>query len=163
MKHGVPGLLSITLRDAKRSGQVSFGQAAVVCPSLSSREQSHRDDACHCSMEACSSIGAISTVMRDSHFDRSSYLAPSANSSHVIGGCFADDASSRKNASSAIWVWPAMRSFPKPYRSLVSVDPVSSAILRIEFERVVGSRSIGNGILIASNDNGLEAVYLVFR
>jgi len=109
-------------------------------------------------MEACSSIGAISTVMRRFAFESSSTGSISQLLSR-IGGCLPTTLST-ENGVIRYLVFASDEIFSKTIPILVSVDPVSSAILRIELSESRKAEDWKRHFECL-HDNGLEAVYLV--
>jgi len=146
--------LAATLKEA---GQFLFGEAAGCGPSSSSREQAIAM-MLSLRMEACSSIGAISTVMRRFAFESSSTGSISQLLSR-IGGCLPTTLST-ENGVIRYLVFASDEIFSKTIPILVSVDPVSSAILRIELSESRKAEDWKRHFECL-HDNGLEAVYLV--
>jgi hypothetical protein len=141
----------------KGAGQFLFGEAAEFVPTSSPREQSIQM-MLSLRMEAGSSIGAVSTVMK-----RFGYKLRSTGSISQIlsrfGGCLSSTVAT-KNGIIQYLVFASDEIFSRTTPILVTVDPCSSAILRIELS---DSRKAEDWKrhFECLYDNGVEAIYLV--
>lgn len=143
--------------DLKEAGQLLFREAAKFVS-----RSSHRELAIQIilslRLEARSSIGAISTVMnRFGH-----KLSSTGSISQVLSriGRLLPTTISTENGNIQYLVFASDEIFSKTIPILVTVDPCSSAILRIE---LTGSRKAEDWKkhFECLYDNGVEAIYLV--
>jgi hypothetical protein len=146
--------LAATLKEA---GQFLFGEVAECGPTSSPREQAIAM-VLSLRMKACSSIGAISTVMRRFAFELSSTGSISQLLSRIGG--WLPTTLSTENGIIRYLVFASDEIFSKTTPILVTVDPVSSAILRIELAESRKAEDWKRHFECL-HDNGLEAVYLV--
>ncbi|MEJ2331105.1 MAG: hypothetical protein P8Z33_15080 [Gammaproteobacteria bacterium] len=141
----------------KEAGQFLFGEMAEFVPASSPRERSIQM-MLSLRMEARSSVSAISTVMR-----RFAYELPSTGSiSQILSriGGWLPTTLSTENGIIRYLVFASDEIFSKTTPILVTVDPCSSAILRIE---LAASRKAEDWKrhFECLYDNGVEAIYLV--
>jgi hypothetical protein len=146
--------LAATLREA---GEFLFGEIAE-CGSTSSLRERSIAMMLSLRMEARSSIGAISTVMSRFAFELSSTGSVSQQLSRIGG--WLPTTLSTENGIIQYLVFASDEIFSKTTPILVTVDPGSSAILRIE---LAASRKAEDWKrhFECLYDNGMEAIYLV--
>jgi hypothetical protein len=157
-KHSVsrPFVYSLA-RTLKQVGEFLFGEAAERVPAASLREQSIAM-MLSLRLEARSSIGAISTVMNRFEYEWSSTGSISQTLQRI--GQLLPTTLSTENGITQYLVFASDEIFSKTTPILVTVDPCSSAILRIE---LADSRKAEDWKrhFECLCDNGVEAVYLV--
>ena len=141
----------------QKVGQFLFGEAAEFVSTSSARERSVQI-MLSLRLEARSSIGGISTVMNRFGHEWSSTGSISQILSR-IGGLLPRTISTG-NGITQYLVFASDEIFSKTIPILVTVDPCSSAILRIE---LTGSRKAEDWKkhFECLYDNGVEAIYLV--
>jgi len=141
----------------KKVGQFLFGEAAEFVSAPSPRELAIQM-ILSLRLEARSSIGSISTVMNRFRHELSSTGSISQILSRVGG--LLPTTISMKNGITQYLVFASDEIFSKSIPILVTVDPCSSAILRIE---LTGSRKAEDWKrhFECLYDNGVEAIYLV--
>ncbi|MBW2187906.1 MAG: hypothetical protein JRG71_16515 [Deltaproteobacteria bacterium] len=108
-------------------------------------------------LESCSSIGSVSTVMKRQACDLSSIGSISQTLSR-IGGLLPMTIDSQKTIQYLVFASDEIFSKARPI--LVTVDPCSSAILRIELSETRHSNDWKKHFECLM-DNGMEAIYLV--
>ena len=157
-EYGISRPFVYSLADTlKEAGQFLFGETAEFVPASSPRELSIQM-MLSLRMEARSSIGAVSTVMK-----RFGCELPSTGSiSQVLSriGGWLPTTLSTENGIIRYLVFASDEIFSKTLPILVTVDPCSSAILRIE---LADSRKAEDWKrhFECLYDNGVEAIYLV--
>jgi len=141
----------------KQAGQFLFGETAESVPCPSARERSLQM-MLSLRLEGRSSIGAISTIMNRFAYELSSSGSISQTLSR-IGGLLPATLSTEKGIVQYL-VFASDEIFSKTTPILVSVDPCSSAILRIE---LADSRKAEDWKrhFECLYENGIEAIYLV--
>ncbi len=146
--------LAYTLMEA---GQFLLGERAECVPASSPRELSIQM-MLSLRMEGRSSIGAISTIMDRFEYEYSSVGFISQMLSRI--GSWLPNTLSTKNGTIRYLVFASDEIFSKTLPILVTVDPCSSAILRIE---LADSRKAEDWKrhFECLHDNGIEAIYLV--
>ena len=157
-EYGISRTFVYSLADTlKEAGQFLFSEIAEFVPASSPRELSI-EMMLSLRMEARSSIGATSTVMNRFAYDLSSTGSISQILS-CIGGCLPTTLST-ENGIIRYLVFASDEIFSKTTPILVTVDPCSSAILRIE---LADSRKAEDWKrhFECLYDNGVEAIYLV--
>jgi len=108
-------------------------------------------------LEGCSSIGHVSTVMKRQEYDLSSIGSISQTLSR-IGGLLPTTIDSQQTLQYLVFASDEI--FSKTTPVLVTVDPCSSAILRIELSKTRQADDWKNHFECLM-DNGIEAIYLV--
>jgi hypothetical protein len=157
-EYGITRPFVYSLADTlKEAGQFLFGETAEFVPTSSPRELSIQM-MLSLRMEARSSIGAVSTVMK-----RFGCELPSTGSiSQILSriGGWLPMTLSTQNGIIRYLVFTSDEIFSKTTPILVTVDPCSSAILRIE---LADSRKAEDWKrhFECLYDNGVEAIYLV--
>jgi hypothetical protein len=146
--------LAYTLKEA---GQFLFGEMAECVPAASPRELSIQM-MLSLRMEGRSSIGAVSTIMNRFAYESSSAGFISQTLSRIGG--WLPTTLSTENGIIRYLVFASDEIFSKTLPILVTVDPCSSAILRIE---LTDSRKAEDWKrhFECLHDNGVEAIYLV--
>ena len=139
------------------AGQFLFGEAEGSVPLLSVREQSIQAMLSF-RLEGRSSIGAISTIMERFKLRLSSTGSISQMLSRI--GALLPMTISTENGIIQYLVFTSDEIFSKTIPILVTVDPISSAILRIELANSRKAEDWKNHFECLY-DNGFEAVYLV--
>jgi hypothetical protein len=141
----------------KEAGRFLFGEAAEFVPTSSPREQSLQM-MLSLRLEGRSSIGAISTIMNRFDYELSSTGSISQTLSR-IGGLLPTTLSTEKGIIQYL-VFASDEIFSKTTPILVTVDPCSSVILRIE---LADSRKAEDWKrhFECLYDNGVVAIYLV--
>ena len=141
----------------KNSGQFLFGETAEFVPASSSREQSIQM-MLSLRLEGRSSLGAISTIMKRFSYELSSAGSISQTLSR-IGNLLPQTLSTVNNITKYL-VFASDEIFSKTTPILVTVDPRSSAILRIELTDSRKAEDWKKHFECLS-DNGVAAIYLV--
>ena len=141
----------------KEAGQFLFAETAEFAHSLSLRGLSIYM-MLSLRLEGRSSIGAISTIMNRFELELSSTGSISQMLSR-IGGLLPTTIST-ENGVTQYLVFASDEIFSKTTPILVTVDPCSSAILRIELADSRKAEDWGNHFECLQ-DNGVEAIYLV--
>jgi hypothetical protein len=146
--------LADTLKDV---GQFLFGETAEFVSVSSPRERSIQM-MLSLRLEGRSSIGAVSTIMNRFDYDLSSAGSISQTLSHI--GSLLPTTISAENGITQYLVFASDEIFSKTTPILVTVDPCSSVILRIE---LADSRKAEDWKrrFECLYDNGVEAIYLV--
>ncbi len=141
----------------KEAGQFLFGETAQFVPAISPRELSVQM-MLSLRLEGRSSIGAISTIMKRFGCELPSTGSISQTLSRI--GSLLPATISAENGITQYLVFASDEIFSKTTPILVSVDPCSSAILRIELS---DSRKAEDWKrhFECLYDNGVEAIYLV--
>ena len=141
----------------KEAGRFLFGETAEFVPASSPRELSIQM-MLSLRLEGCSSIGAISTIMNRFEFELHSAGSISQTLSR-IGSLLPTTLSTEKGIIQYL-VFASDEIFSKTTPILVTVDPCSSAIVRIE---LADSRKAEDWKrhFECLYDNGVEAIYLV--
>ena len=146
--------LATTLKEV---GQFLFSEAAEFVPASSPREQAI-EMILSLRLEARGSIGAISTIMNRLGHELSSTSSISQILTRV-GGLLPTTIST-KSPSTQYLVFTSDEIFSKTTPILVTVDPCSSAILRIELADGRKAQDWKKHFECL-HDNGVEALYLV--
>jgi len=157
-EHGISRPFVYSLADRlKEAGQFLFGETAECILASSARERSIQM-MLSLRMEGRSSIDAVSTIMNRFGYEGSSAGSISQILSR-IGGWLPATLSSEKGIIRYL-VFASDEIFSKTLPILVTVDPCSSAILRIE---LADSRKAEDWKrhFECLHDNGIEAIYLV--
>ncbi len=141
----------------KQAGQFLFGETAESVLAPSARERSI-EMMLSLRLEARSSIGAISTIMN--RFDHELCSTGSISQTLSRIGALLPTTLFTDNAITQYLVFASDEIFSKTTPILVTVDPCSSAILRIE---LADSRKAEDWKrhFECLYDNGMEAIYLV--
>ena len=141
----------------KEAGQFLFGETAEFVPAISPRELSIQMMLSF-RLEGRSSIGAISTMMKRFGCELPSTGSISQTLSRI--GSLLPATISAENGITQYLVFASDEIFSKTTPILVTVDPCSSAILRIELS---DSRKAEDWKrhYECLYDNGVEAIYLV--
>jgi hypothetical protein len=141
----------------KKIGQFLFKEATVTSPASSLREHAIQT-MLSLRLEGRSSIGAISTMMNRFDCDLSSTGSISQTLSQ-IGGLLPMTVSTETSIIHYL-VFASDEIFSKSAPILITVDPCSSAILRMELADSRNADDWKNHFECLSN-NGIEAIYLV--
>lgn len=141
----------------KKVGQFLFKETAVTTPALPLREHAI-STMLSLRLEGGSSIGAISTMMNRFDCDLSSTGSISQTLSQ-IGGLLPMTVSTETSIIQYL-VFTSDEIFSKSIPILITVDPCSSAILRMELADSRTADDWENHFECLSN-NGIEAIYLV--
>jgi hypothetical protein len=141
----------------KEAGRFLFGETAEFVPASSPREHAIQM-MLSLRLEGCSSIGAIATIMNRFEYELHSTGAISQMLSR-IGSLLPTTLSTEKGLIQYL-VFVSDEIFSKTTPILVTVDPCSSAILRIE---LADSRKAEDWKrhFECLYDNGVQAIYLV--
>jgi len=157
-EYGISRPFVYSLADTlKEAGQFLFGETAECVPASSPRELSIQM-MLSLRMEGRSSIGAVSTIMNRFEYESSSAGFISQTLSRIGG--WLPTTLSTENGIIRYLVFASDEIFSKTLPILVTVDPCSSVILRIE---LADSRKAEDWKrhFECLHDNGVEAIYLV--
>ncbi|NNF96088.1 MAG: hypothetical protein HKM94_04075 [Halobacteria archaeon] len=157
-EYGISRPFVYSLADTlKEAGQFLFGETAEFVPATSPRELSIQM-MLSLRLEGRSSIGAISTIMNRFEYELSSTGSISQTLSRI--GSLLPATISAERSITQYLVFASDEIFSKTTPILVTVDPCSSAILRIE---LTDSRKAEDWKrhFECLYDNGVEAIYLV--
>ena len=144
-------------KNLKSLGQYIFSDKIESAATLTQARMQAIEVMLSIRLEGCSSLGSVSTIMKRQACNLSSLGSISQILSR-IGGLLPMTINSEQTLQTLVFASDEI--FSKATPILVTVDPCSSAILRIELSKTRNSDDWKNHFECLV-DNGLEAIYLV--